>query len=151
MYAAFEGDLVRPLGFVTLYSAYAEGELDDLIGSLPAVEAYDDNKRRWAIGKKLSYALKLVKKLRSPTLAELEALLKEAPGLFSRRNELVHGRLFSGGRLVSNRQSKPEQRISEAGIVRLAEDIFDWKERLWACRHRQLVPLLDSRKEENDA
>jgi hypothetical protein len=33
MYEAYEGDLVRPLGFVTLYSAYAEGELDELIES----------------------------------------------------------------------------------------------------------------------
>jgi hypothetical protein len=35
MVGAFEGDLIRPLGLVTLYAAYAEGEIDELLGALP--------------------------------------------------------------------------------------------------------------------
>jgi hypothetical protein len=151
MYGAHEGDLVRPLGFVTLYSAYAEGELDELIEALPAEEIYDEAKRRWTVGQKVNYARELVKRLRSPELKELAEALKAANDLFARRNELVHGRLFAGGRLVSNRAGKPEQRISQEDISRLADDLFNWKERLWVCRFRQLLPLLASGRPSDDA
>lgn len=149
MYEAYEGDLVRPLGFVTLYSAYAEGELDELLSVLPSGEPYDNRKREWTIGRKLNYALKLVGRLQSPSLADLEAALKEAKVLFAQRNQLVHGRLFSGGRLVSSRigKGKPDQLLSGDQIVRLAEDIFNWKERVWACRCRQLLPVLVAMRE----
>lgn len=150
MYEAFEGDLVRPLGFVTLYSAYAEGELDELIAALPAADPYDNTKREWTVGRKLSYARRLVGELESPSLAELQTVLKEAKGLFAQRNQLVHGRLFSGGRLVSSRIGKPDQRISGDQIVRLAEEIFNWKERLWLCRCRHLLPLLAARHDGTD-
>jgi hypothetical protein len=83
-------------------------------------------------------------------LADLQAALKEAQGLFA-QNQLVHGRLFSGGRLVSTRIGKPDQRISGDEIVRLAEAIFNWKERVWLCRCRQLLPLLAARQDNKDA
>jgi len=151
MYGAYEGDLVRPLGFVTLHSAYAEGELDDLIATLPADRPYDDKKRGWPVGAKVSYALRLVMGLRSHELEELRNILDEAKELFSRRNKLVHGRLFAGGRLVSNRLASADRRISQDDIVRLAEDLFNWKERLWVCRYRKLIPLLELRRGRDDA
>lgn len=144
MYGAFEGDLVRPLGFVTLYAAYAEGELDELLSVLPAKEPYDNAKRQWTVGRKLGYAQRLVRDLRSLDLTDLHATLKEAKALFEQRNELVHGRLFAGGRLVSNRIDQSDRRVSQEDIVRLAEQIFSWKERLWLCRCRHVLPLLSS-------
>ncbi len=41
----FEEDLNRPLGLVTLYCAYAEEELDDLLQVLSAVEPFGHRKR----------------------------------------------------------------------------------------------------------
>ena len=151
VYEAFEGDLVRPLGFVALYSAHAEGELDELIAVLPAVEPYDNSKREWMGGRKLSYALRLVGELQCPSLVDLQPVLKDAKGLFAQRNQLVHGRLFAGGRLVSSRIGKPDQCISGDEVVRLAEAIFNWKERLWLCRCRQLLPLLPAMRDNEDA
>lgn len=151
MYGAFEGDLVRPLGFVTLHAAYAEGELDELLSILPAVRPFSEAMRQWTVGKKLRYAQRLVGNLDAPALVPLQATLTAAKELFAKRNELVHGRLFAGGRLVSNRTNKPERRVSEAEIVRLAEDLFRWKEQLWLCRCRNVLPLLDSTPVRNDA
>lgn len=151
MHGAHEGDLVRPLGFVVLYAAYAEGELDDLIATLPADAPYDDRKRVWPLGAKVTYALELLARLESKELTDLRNILSEAPNLFSRRNELVHGRLFVGGRLVSNRHSQPESTISPGEIGQLADEIFNWKERLWDCRWRKLVPFLEASRSADDA
>jgi hypothetical protein len=151
MYGAFEGDLVRPLGFVTLHAAYAEGELDELLSVLAVKVPYDNTKRQWTVGRKLSYAQRLVRDLKSPDLTDLQATLKDAKALFEQRNELVHGRLFSGGRLVSNRVGQSDRRVSQEDVVRLAEQLFNWKERLWLCRCRHVLPLLSSLREQNDA
>jgi hypothetical protein len=44
-------------------------------------------------------------------LSGLRTALKDARALFKQRNELIHGRLFSGGRLVSNRTNVPVQQV----------------------------------------
>src|SRR5512139_2143745 len=127
MSAPFEGDLVRPLGLVTLYAAYAEGEIDELLSALPAPEPFDDAKRQWQIGRKLTYAQRLIRKLKARDLSDLLATLDDAQILFRQRNELVHGRLFSGGRLVSNRTNVAVRQVSAEDIGGLAERIFNWK------------------------
>ena len=151
MTGTFEGDLVRPLGPVTLNAAYAEGEIDDLISALPAREPFDDSRRRWPVGQKLLYAQKLVAALEANELSGLLATLDEARDLFDQRNELIHGRLFAGGRLVSNQSNVQVRRISEQDIVGLADRMSDWKERLWMHRCRYLLPLLATRRAQDDA
>jgi hypothetical protein len=147
MVGAFEGDLGRPLGLVTLYAAYAEGEIDELLGSLPAPEPFDDTKRQWQVGRKLAYAQVLIRKMNVSDLSGLRATLKDARPLFKQRNELVHGRLFSGGRLVSNRTNVPVRQVSAEDILELAERIFHWKEQLWMHRCKHLLPLLSAVRE----
>lgn len=142
MTGAFEGDLVRPLGLMTLYAAYAEGEIDELLSALLAPEPFDDAKRQWQVGRKLTYAQRLIRKLKASDLSGLLATLEGAKALFRQRNELVHGRLFSGGRLVSNRTNVATRHVSADDIVGLAEQIFNWKEQLWMHRCRHLLPLL---------
>jgi hypothetical protein len=144
MVGDFEGDLIRPLGLVTLYAAYAEGEIDELLSALPAPEPFDEAKRQWQVGRKLTYAQRLIRKLKASDLSDLQATLEDAKVLFKQRNELVHGRLFSGGRLVSNRTTAPVRHVSADDIVGLAERIFNWKERLWMHRCRHLLPLLST-------
>lgn len=138
----FEGDLIRPLGLVTLYFAYAEGELDELLEALVVPEPFDDVKRQWPVGRKLSYAQELVVKLRAQELAALSATLDEARALFERRNTIVHSRIFAGGRVVSNRRSVPETRVTPNELTELAELIFACKERIHMHRCKYLQPLL---------
>ena len=77
MTGSYEGDLIRPLGLVTLYAAYAEGEIDELLSALPSEKPFDALKREWPVGRKLSYALTLVRKLKSDQLAEQIFACKE--------------------------------------------------------------------------
>ena len=83
MAEAFEGDLVRPLGLVTLYAAYAEGEVDELLSVLPGPQPFDDAKRQWQVGCKLNYARSLIRKLKTSDLSGLLATLEDAKVLFN--------------------------------------------------------------------
>jgi hypothetical protein len=147
---AYEGDLIRPLGLITLYAAYAEGELDELLEALPAKEPFDDKRRQWPVGRKLVYAQRLVRALKSQTLAGLTVALAEARELFERRNALVHGRIYAGGRLVSNRRDVPVQSVSPEELVDLAERIFSCKEHINMHRCRSLLPFLAASKIQRD-
>ena len=142
MTGSYEGDLIRPLGLLTLYAAYAEGEIDELLSALPSETPFDALRRKWPVGRKLSYALKLVRKLKSDQLAGLTAALREAQSLFSKRNSLVHSQIFAVGRVVSNRPNASIRKVAVDDLVQLAEQIFACKEQLWLHRSRYLLPML---------
>lgn len=137
---SFEGDLIRPLGLVTLYAAYAEAELDELIDSISIAQPYDDSKRQWTVGKKLKYAARIARAFKANDLSEIVLEMKRGGDLFNKRNSLIHGRLFAGGRLVSNRMDRPVQVVSPETITALAEELFSWKERLWLHRCKSVLP-----------
>jgi len=139
---AFDGDLIRPLGLVTLYCAYAEGEIDELLVALSSVEIFDDAKRQWTVGQKLTHAEKIVLRLKRQELAGLLNAIADARRLFERRNSLVHGKLYSGGRLVSNRVGVPDQRVTPQELNDFAELVFSCKERLFMHRCKHLIPIL---------
>lgn len=135
----FEGDLIRPLGLVTLYFAYAEAELDLLIVQL---ESSESNLKAHTLGTKLHRAQKLLKQYPHESLHELRVKLKEGKELFERRNTVVHSCIFSGGRMVSSKKNLPVQYTSGAELTKLAEDIFTWKEHINMNRQKHLMPLL---------
>lgn len=151
MVEAFEGDLIRPLGLVTLYAAYAEGEIDELLRALPAPEPFNEVKQQWQVGRKLAYARRLIRRMNASDLSGLQVTLSDATALFKQRNDLVHGRLFSGGRLISNRTNVPVRQVSADDILELAERIFHWKEQLWMHRCKHLLPLLSTLRVGSDA
>ena len=144
MSGAFDGDLIRPLGLVTLYCAYAEGEIDELLSALSGLEPFDDAKRQWTVGQKLAHAEKLIHRLQRQELAGLLTTLMDARSLFERRNALIHGKLFSGGRLVSNRPGVSDQRVTAQELDAFAALVFSCKERLFMHRCKHLLPLLES-------
>lgn len=142
MSAAIEGDLIRPLGLVTLYFAYAEYELDLLLEDLDPLEPFSDEKRQRQVGWKLGQAQRLLGKFRPEGLDELLGKLAEARALFERRNTLVHSCIFAGGRVVSSRPGVPEGRTSPEELDALAEQIFSWKAHIHAYRFKKVQPLL---------
>jgi hypothetical protein len=137
----FEGDLIRPLGLVTLYFAYAEGELDALLETLSEREPFDDAKRQWPVGRKLGHARQLLRSLGAPELSDLDDCLDEARQLFDRRNTIVHARMFAGGRLESNRRDAPTH-VTPVELTELAQLIFSCKERISVNHGKYLKPLL---------
>ncbi len=139
---AFEGDLVRPLGFVTLYFAYAEGQLDEVLRTLLTVSRTVET-RPHSFGVKVGEAVKLVERIGIEKLPGLSTILQEARPLIEARNELVHGQLFNGGRLVSK---GGDRLVTSQEIEGLAESIFTWKERLWERYSRELLPIVSQSK-----
>jgi len=138
----YEGDIIRPLGLVTLYFGYAEVEVDELICSLMAVDHLDGRKRQWSVGRKLGYAQELVAGLNTDRLDGLREILDEAAELFDRRNALVHSAIFSGTQYVTSRASGVAQPVSSDALTELAQEIFNCKERINVSRQRVLEPWL---------
>jgi ribosome assembly protein YihI (activator of Der GTPase) len=145
----FEGDLIRPLGLVTLYCAYAEEELDNLLQALSAVEPFDNRQRQWTVGQKFARAERLIQQLESDDLlAGLRDALTEGRRLFERRNDFVHRSLYAGGRLVSNRAGVQEEHVTAQDLTAFAESVFAWKERIWLSRQKDLLQALADRSTE---
>lgn len=90
-----DGDLIRGVGYVAIYAAYVEEEIDALLDSLASVEAVDDSLRRQPTSTKLKAIKKRLQKLEAPSLAELPAELDACGRLLDARNELLHGRIYA--------------------------------------------------------
>jgi hypothetical protein len=131
-----DGDIIRGLGFVTLYSAYAEEQADNLLERLSQIDAFDDQKRKWPISQKLRHALELIERLRSAELADLKKVLRDGWALFDRRNEVVHGRIYPGRRkspdtLKSGRPNVPEREIKPEELYELANEFVNYQSALY--------------------
>jgi len=130
------------LGLVTLYSGYAELEIDSLLESLSGFGKLDDQVLRWPIGQKLAKAREIIESLSSEKLNELKKKLDEAVALFDRRNALVHGAILAGTSVVQSRVSGCEQLVTPDALTSLADEIFSVKEHINANRQRILEPVL---------
>lgn|GEM_PF-1438526 len=145
MNGVFEGDLVRPLGLVTLNFGYAEYELDTFLERLASAELLPSAWAQRPLGQKLALLTEAISTLDASVKARYDELLSQAQGLLARRNALIHGCLLSGGQIVSGRVGVPEKRTSVEDLNALAEAISAWKERLWSYRWRQIEPLISHR------
>lgn len=145
MNGAFDGDLIRPLGLVTMNFGYAEYELDSFLERLGETGRVPESWAQRPIGQKLGLLNDAIRALGSEVQASLAVLLDEASGLLDRRNALIHGCLLAGGRIVSGRKRAVERHTSVEDLNALAEEVFAWKERLWSYRWRQVEPLLQAR------
>ena len=151
MNGAYEGDVIRPLGLVTLYFGYAELEINTLLQTLSRAGYADEQWLNWPVGQKIKKALEIVTGLNAEVLSELVRKLEEAKILFDRRNALVHGAIFCSSKTVESRTTGREQPVSPDALTSLANEIFNVKEHINANRQRSLEPILDSsRLEESD-
>jgi len=119
-------DVIRGLGFVALYSAYAEEQADELLKRLAPAEPFDYSIQSLPISKKLRHAARAIKKLGSAELDNLNAVLLNGPALFEKRNELGHGRFYAGrngkpDKLKSGRANTPDREIDAEELYELAK------------------------------
>ena len=142
MSGAYEGDIIRPLGLVTLYFGYAELEIDTLLSSLSRVGNLSEKALNWPVGQKIATARDIVSELNEESLSELMSKLDEATILFDRRNALVHGAIFGSIEVVVSRVTGREQPVSLDALTSLANDIFTVKEHINKNRQRVLEPIL---------
>jgi hypothetical protein len=126
-----DGDIVRGLGFVSMYSARVEDDIDNLLCVTAPIEPFDEKKQRWPISKKLEHAAKLVESLGSSELDELPDALRYGLSLFERRNEIIHGRIYASFEktdfLKSGRANVSTRAISSAELYELANEFFNYR------------------------
>ena len=151
MSGEYEGDIIRPLGLVTLYFGYAALEIDALLQTLSKAEYADERSLKWPVGQKISKVLEVVVGLKAEVLDELVRKLEEAKILCDRRNALVHGAIFGSTETVASRVTGRDQPVSPDALTSLANEIFSVKEHSIYNRQRLLEPMLKSIRQEEGA
>lgn len=142
MTRSFEGDLIRPLGEVTLCFGYVEAEITKLVEALREAGVNVDTSPFASLGQRLAAFGDAIRTLPGPAAENILALLAESFELIDSRNSLIHAGLYAGGRVKPNDPSKPEYTITPEKLTTLAERALNWKERLWSTVHRELLPTL---------
>ncbi len=128
-----DGDLVRGLGFVTLYAAYLEEQIDNLLFMLQASESTHKKVRCQCltITQKIKEASRLVDTLSFKSRDKLIDNLAATKKLFERRNEVVHGRIYATfdrpDTLKSGRPNTPDQKIDADELYDLVNKLFDMR------------------------
>jgi hypothetical protein len=125
-------DVVRALGFVTIYSAWVEEDVDELLRVLKPLRPFDDAVQQLPIARKLAHAAALVRQLDAPELFGLPEALAHAHELFVRRNAVVHGRLYAGHDKVdyiqTGRKNVPPRPIDSSELYALANAFWDCRD-----------------------
>jgi hypothetical protein len=145
MNSVFEGDLIRPLGLVTLYFGYAEFEVDSLLSALSGGTNISTTPGNAPLGQKLATLRNELTRLRLPEADQLVSIIDSARPLIELRNVLVHSCVLAKGRVVPSDRSQSEQTITPEQLTELADKIFTWKEQLSAASQLKLMPALKRR------
>lgn len=125
-----DGDIIRGLGFVTLYAAYLEEQIDNLLFILDKIAPYDEAKQRWPISRKIKHAIKVLKTLDAGEFPDLAEYLRTCLDLYEDRNELLHGRIYGNfdrtDTLKSGRPNIPDREIESSELYELANKFDDF-------------------------
>jgi hypothetical protein len=140
--ASFEGDLIRPLGLVTLYFGYAEFEVDALLDALVGIGLAVGIPRNASLGQKLAVVCEVLSRQTVAEASQLIAIVDEARPLIELRNTLVHSSIVAGGHVRPSGKARSDMTVTPEQLTQLADTIFSWKERLSVTRQLQLMPAL---------
>jgi hypothetical protein len=126
-----DGDIVRGLGFVTLYSAYLEEHIDALLSLLGPVEKFGEDKQRWPIRRKIKHAKRILSRIDNQEFNDLMPNLDTCLSLFEDRNELIHGRIYGNYPrehiLKSGRPNIPDREINSPELYQLANEFDEFR------------------------
>ena len=124
-----DNDIVRGLGFVTLYGAYLEEQIENLLRMLHPVQPFTEQLQRGMISAKIKTAKAIVERMEFEARDELLECLNVVRDAFEWRNELVHGRIYGGfdreDTLKSGRPNVPDRPVDAAELYELANRLDD--------------------------
>ena len=139
---ATDGDLIRPLGLVTLYFGYLEAEVNALVSRLRDAGVPIEVSESSSLGLRLIEVGEAVQGLADPAADEVLALIGQSKILIDQRNALVHASVLARGRVLPNKANSPEFQVNPTELTALANQAFDWKEQLSAAVQLRLLPAL---------
>jgi hypothetical protein len=126
-----DGDLIRGLGYVALYSAYLEEAIDEVFSATTAAnEVHHPKMNRWQVSRKLDHIGQSISGwTRLPDeLTRFITCIDPLKALLERRNLIVHGRIYSDPRtgdvLKPARAGYPEIPARSADLYDLANELF---------------------------
>lgn len=127
-----DGDIVRGLGFTTLYAAYMEEAIDECrIALMMRDPEPPKGIEKWPISRRVAYVQDCLSKfLPLPQeLSGLPSLLDYVSDLLERRNEVIHGRIYGSlqgekDELRPGRPSGSARPITSAELYVLANEMF---------------------------
>ena len=124
-----DDDVVRGLGFVALYAAYLEEQVDNLLFMVQRIEPFPESEQRWPTSKKIEKAKRLVRGLVFEYRDALLADLNRSKQLLDWRNEVIHGRIYAGfdrpDTLKSGRPNTPDRVVKPDELYDLADSLAE--------------------------
>lgn len=124
-----DNDIVKGLGFVTLYGAYLEEQIENLLRLLHPIEPFTEQVQRSMVSAKIKSAKAIIEKIEFETRDELLTCLDAVRDAFEWRNELVHGRFYGGfdreDTLKSGRPNVPDRAVDARELYDLANHLAD--------------------------
>lgn len=124
-----DDDLVRGVGFVTIYSAFLEGVINELLSRLSVIEDFSEKIQREPISSRVGRAKKIIASIKDPAVSEICELLDLCSKHFEWRNEIVHSLIKSPDYHVENLQSLrpnvPARKVDPKEMYMLANNLND--------------------------
>src|SRR6266700_7977236 len=103
---------------------------------LSPVNAYDEDKQRWPISKKIKQSIKVLKRLDTTEFPDYVADLRTCLELFEDRNEVIHGRIYGNfdrpDTLKSGRKNIPDREVSSQELFSLANEFENFRTAVYA-------------------
>lgn len=123
-------DIVKALGYVALYAAYVEESVDSVMERLSLVKTVTEKERKLPTSIKIDWCVKELISLNSDgNLDQLVSLLKNTKESLKQRNDVIHGRIYSGDdrsdNLKSGRSGVPDRDVTADELYDLAEELFN--------------------------
>jgi hypothetical protein len=124
-----DGDIVRGLGFVALYAAYLEEQIDNLLFAFQPLEPFPEAEQRWQTSRKIQKAKRLAATLQFNDQQQLITDLDACLQLLDWRSELIHGRIYAGSdrpdTLKSGRPRIPDRKVQSAELYELVSQLSE--------------------------
>ena len=144
-----DGDMIRGLGFIALYSAYVEEQIDACLDRFIENNLIDQLLRKAQSSVKIKELKKQVEMF-GPLPNELLRFpdcLDHVRDLLEKRNEFLHGRIYFDRRLgdirKSGRVGVPDTYASSLELFRLANDLSSITQALMAAADFKIPRLLN--------
>ncbi|HAU1249845.1 TPA: hypothetical protein F8R87_08495 [Legionella pneumophila] len=132
-----DGDIIRGVGFVAVYSAYLEDEVVELIELTAHITSLRKNIHQLSLTDQAKHLRKVFKKLFEEThdwigkkeeQTQTAHILKIVEKITSERNQTIHSQLISNQAGIitqKNRRLNTKNQIKSADVYNLANYIFD--------------------------
>ena len=122
-----DGDIVRGVGFVTIYAAYLEEQIDELLEVLHRIKSITDADRKKPLSTKLTETKKRLQVLEDRDIEILVDNLMLTKGLLEARHEVVHSRIYAPLRgaedLRPSRPNQPRRSVTSGELYDLANKL----------------------------